>query len=210
MNIKSLITTFAIAASLTVASAKPVVEFNASASVSVGTPCHEPAPAPAPVVRDHRDRFDGNYTVGYWHARRPMPTPEPIVTNSKVLLKDGFALKTDYVGPMGSVDGRRGWGLVALTQPTRIEKSQTNREDFLVGGQLIHTIQLRGVTGSTMITRVSIEFMDEQNAQAYNPNVAIGANGTINIEIKNPQRRIKRIFVYGASSPNGTFQILAA
>ena len=207
MNIKSLITTFAIVASSTAASARPVVDFNASASVSVGSaPCHEPEPAPAPVVRDHR--YDGNGYVSYWRARRPMP--EPMVTNSKVLLKDGFALKTDYVGPMGSVEGRRGWGLVALTQPTRIEKSQTNREDFLVGGQLIHTIQLRGVTGSTMITRVSIEFMDEQNAQAYNPNVAIGANGTINIEIRNPQRRIKRIFVYGTSSPNGTFQILAA
>jgi len=101
--------------------------------------------------------------------------------------------------------------MVPLTQPTRIENTITHREDFILMGNAGHvrTLQLRGVRGSTFVSKVTIEFMNEQ-AQLVNVSRHLSAGEALDIAIKGSGRGIKRIFVYGSSGPGAMYQLLGA
>ena len=217
LNIKSLITALAIAGgSSSAALADSNVTFRADAHWSYGTP------APV-VVRDHRapvavddDCNESPVVATRWtgYGYRPVYQQEPAIWNpNNTVLRDrfGVAKVTQYSGPLMSLEGRRAYGFVALTQPTRIEHTQSNREDFLLMGNygFIRTLQLRGLRGSTVVSKVTIEFMNDQ-AQVMNINQTLGAGSSININVQGAGRRIKRIFVYGQSGPAAMYQILAA
>jgi hypothetical protein len=218
MKIRSLITALAIAGgSSSAALADTSVSFNANASWGYG-PSSQPV-----IVRDHRapvadDDCDNTSPVvqtrwtGYGY--RPVLQTEPPIWNpGNKLLHDRFgnATTTQYDGPVFSLSGRRSYGLVPLTQPTRVENSITDREDFLILGQtgMVRALQLRGMRGSTFVKRVTIEFMNEE-AQIITPNQMVTAGGAINISVKNPGRGIKRIFVYGESGPGAMYQFFGA
>jgi hypothetical protein len=211
LNLKSLITTLAIVgATGSVASAKPSVSFNASASWSYGTPAQ-------PVVRDHRTVVADDdcvtpapiapvyqpvvYRQG---ARLWRPRPEPVLTIDNV--KHTGATAEDYIGSIASINGR--YGLTALTEPTKVDNS---REDFYIMGQRLKTLQLRNTVGSTFVKQVTIEFMDD-SAQVVQLNRTLSqTSGAITINVKNQDhRQIKRIFVYGQTAYNSAYQIFAA
>jgi len=217
MKIRTLITALAIAGgSSSAALADSNVTFRANATWSYGTP----APAPV-IVRDHRAPVDDDcnespVVAARWtrHGYRPVYQTEPAIWNpgNKVVRnRFGEAAVTEYQGPVFSLDGRRAYGMVPLTQPTRIENTITDREDFMILGQagVVHTLQLRGIRGSTFVSRVSIEYMNEQ-AQVVTPNLRLDAGSVFNIDIARPGLRIKRIFVYGSSGPGAMYQLLGA
>ncbi|MEO8706865.1 MAG: hypothetical protein ABI867_42960 [Kofleriaceae bacterium] len=112
---------------------------------------------------------------------------------------------SEYIGPVGS---KQGWGLIALTQPTRIDNS---REDFTIGGDkgAFNTLQLRATAGSSYIRKVSIEFAD--NARQYiEVNRALdGRNPTLSLDLAGNNRQIKRIFVYGTTANASAYQLFA-
>jgi len=217
MKIRTLITALAIAGgSSSAALADSAVTFRANATWSYGTP----APAPV-IVRDHRAPVDDDcnespVVAARWttHGYRPVYQTEPAIwnPNTKVLRnRYGEATVTEYSGPVFSLDGRRAYGMVPLTQPTRIENTITHREDFILMGNAGHvrTLQLRGVRGSTFVSKVTIEFMNEQ-AQLVNVSRHLSAGEALDIAIKGSGRGIKRIFVYGSSGPGAMYQLLGA
>jgi len=217
MKIHSLITALAIAGgSSSAALADSNVTFNANATWSYGTS------APV-VVRDHRLPVDDDCTTpspvvqttgwtGYGY--RPVIRPEPQIWNPNnrlIVNRFGTAMGTMYTGRLFSLDGRRAYGMVPLSEPTRIERTATDREDFMFMGNAGHvrTLQLRGLRGSTFVTKVTIQFMNEQ-AQVVNVSRDLGAGGALNINIEGAGRGIKRIFVYGRSGPGAMYQLLGA
>jgi hypothetical protein len=217
MKIRTLITALAIAGgSSSAALADSAVTFRANATWSYGTP----APAPV-IVRDHRAPVDDDcnespVVAARWttNGYRPVYQTEPAIWNpNNKVIRDRFgtAKSTQYAGPVFSLDGRRAYGMVPLTQPTRIENTQTDREDFILMGSAGHvrTLQLKGVRGSTFVTKVTIEFMNEQ-AQVVNVSRSLSAGAAINIGIEGSGRGIKRIFVYGQSGPGAMYQLLGA
>ena len=209
MKIRSLITALAIAGgSSSAALADTNVSFGANASWSYGPSYSQPV-----VVRDHRTPVDDDCTtpvVGVDY--RPVYQQPPVWNPYTRVVKDryGAPLMTQYIGPVFSREGRRQFGMIALTLPTRLE-NPTQREDFMICADkgLIRTLQIKGVSGSTFVRRVSIEFMSGR-AQAINTNRMVGANGAINIDIQGARRGIKRIFVYGDSGPGAMYQIFGA
>jgi len=218
MKIYSLITALAIAGgSSSAALADTSVSFNANASWSYGSP--------SVVVRDHRTVDDDDCNTpapspvvqtawhGYGYGYRPVLQTEPPIWNpSNKVLRDryGNAAVTQYEGPVFSLSGRRAYGMVPLTQPTRIENTITDREDFLILGQAgrVHALQLRGVRGSTFVTRITVEYTSGP-AQVITPNRSLDAAGAITINLASGSP-IKRIFVYGQSGPGALYQILGA
>lgn len=221
MKIHSLITALAIAGgSSSAALADSSVTFNANASWSYGSPSYsQPV-----VVRDHRtpvadddcvDNTTSPVVQTRWtgYGYRPVIQTEPPIWNpSNKVLRDryGNAAVTQYDGPVFSLSGRRAFGLVPLTQPTRIENTLTDREDFLILGQAgpVRALQLRSVRGSTFVTRITVEFQSGP-ALILTPNRSVDANGAMNINLVN-RSPIKRIFVYGSSGPGALYQILGA
>jgi hypothetical protein len=220
MNIQSLITTFAIVSASSVASAKPVVSFDASATASWN---YGPSAQPQPpvIVRDHREldddddyvttrtpgvdaridgRFDGRFDNRWRHRHEPAPI---FINNTKYVAWNA----ADYVGPLGFIDGRRSYGLTALTAPTKVEYK---REDFYIMGKgRFDTLQLRNTVGSTFVKQVTIEFMDD-SAQVVPLNATLDRyNSAITIDVKGRNRPIKRIFVYGQTANNSAYQIFA-
>jgi len=215
MKIHSLITALAIAGgSSSAALADSNISVHANATWSYGTP------APV-VVRDHRTPVDDDCTESpvvatHWtgYGYRPVYQQEPAFWNpgNKILRnKFGQAAVTEYDGPVFSLSGRRAYGMVPLTNPTRIENTITDREDFLMLNRagLVRTLQLRGLRGSTFVSKVTIEFTNEQ-AQIFNANQTLGAGSVLNINVQGAGRGIKRIFVYGSSGPGAMYQLLGA
>ena len=204
MNIKSLITSFAVvAATSTAALAAPTYTFGASASVSVGSP------APV-VVRDHRIVDDGcedpalvtpvTYRQPQLDATWYRPAPQPIFIRNTQL----FPHSSQYIGPVGTM-GRSNL-MIALSQPTRIDNG---REDFLIRQGGFDTVMLRGNLGSTFVQKVTIEFMDD-SAQVINVNRALGASQSITLDVRGQNRQVKRIFVYGTSGSRSAYQLFAS
>ena len=216
MKIHTLITALAIAGgSSSAALADSAVTFRANATWSYG------APAPAPViVRDHRAPVDDDCyespVATQWagYGYRPVQQIEPAIWNpNNRVLRDRFgtAMGTMYTGPLFSLEGRRAYGLVPLSEPTRIERTATDREDFMFMGNAGHvrTLQLRGLRGSTFVSKVTIQFMNEQ-AQVMNISRELDAGEVLNINVEGAGRGIRRIFVYGRSGPGAMYQLLGA
>jgi hypothetical protein len=219
MNIQSLITTFAIVSASSVASAKPVVSFDASATASwnYGPSAQPQAPV---IVRDHREldddddyvttrtpgvdaridghfdgRFDGRFNHRWGRPYQPAPM---IITNARANPRYG----SEYIGALSATS----FGLI--TEPTRIVNE---REDFILMGRgALNTVQLRSVAGQSFINKVTIEFMDE-SAQVVPVNATLDRNnGAITIDVRGRNRAIKRIFVYGQTANNSAYQLVAS
>lgn len=201
MKIKSLVATFAlVAATSSVALAKPVVSVQANASWSVGSP--------VTVVRDHRTLDDdcdhsnsAPVTAAHWGFQRPVYEQPLLLSNTTV-----YAHSSLYTGPIGTMSQ---WsrGLIALSQPTRIDNG---REDFVIRQGGFDMLQLRGTLGSTYISKVTIDFGDGIGAQVINVNRTLGAGQAFSLDIQGRNRTVKRILVYGSSSHRSAYQLFAA
>ena len=199
MKIKTLVATLAVvAATSSVAFADSTVSFQAKASLNLGSP--------AVVVRDHRtiETCDTHYiapkpivTTAAWHQYRPIqPAPRPVfIDNTNGTL---------YTGSIGYVGHSN--AMVALSAPTRFE---AGREDFILRQDGFDTLQLRGVSGWTFISKVTVDFQDGIRAQVVNVNRWVAAGQAITLDIKGRDRFVKRVLVYGQSRPGSAYQLFA-
>ncbi|MEO8706927.1 MAG: hypothetical protein ABI867_43270 [Kofleriaceae bacterium] len=168
-------------------------------------PCTTPAPPvyqtpvyQAPVYQTPVYQQTSQY--GAWHPSRPVYEQPLAISNTKI-----FAHSSEYIGPFGTMG--RGWGLVALSQPTRIDNG---REDFIVRQGGFNTIQLRATAGSSFIRQVTIEFMDE-SAQVIQLQKTLDRRApAINLDVRGSNRQVKRILVYGSTATNSSYQVFAA
>jgi hypothetical protein len=184
MNIKTLITSFAIvAATSTVALADRVASFNASASWSY---------SPTAFVRDHRIVASGPV----YSARHP--DCRLVINNTRI-----YPQYSEYIGALGTMG--RGYGMVALSEPTRIDNG---REDFNVRRGGFDALQLRGIAGTSFIREVRVEFMDT-SGQVIPVKGWLENGASINLDIKGSNRQVKRILVYGTTSVNSSYQLFA-
>lgn len=217
MNLKALITTFALLGSTSVAMARPAtfsVSARASASWNFGTGYGQ-----APVVRDHR-------------GPRPVVAP-PVVTDGghehcdsepeeRMMFPDNNALTSDasvYKGPVPAASRRNGaasfeYGFpasrqwAALTAPTRIDQGRQFIADLPEIGKFT-TVRLQNVTGTTAIGDVLIRFANGGEQIVHVNQKLDRSNPTIEIRLQGGSRALQGFVINGSSAYGSAYQVLA-
>jgi len=200
MNIKALITSIVVLASSSAAMAAP--GFQASASVDADASWR------TGWTRDHRH----DVAPAPQDARNPYRAPEPTRIAPIAVPADPTNVRigpkaSTYSGPIGQA--RRGWsGMVALTEPTRIEAGS---EYFAIGPQAgrFDTLRLVGVRGASHIIKVAVQFQNGKTQLVTFDRTLDARSPSLSIDLEGTRRQILRVIVYGTSGPHATYQILA-
>ena len=210
MNIKALITTFAIIGSSSVAMARPAT-FTADAQVSWTFGNTSPRPV---VIRDHRSQ----------PVQQPVRYEQPVryyddFRNERLMFPSNNVLTEDasvYKGPFPVANNRAHlkynyytsqqpqW--ISITAPTRIDRGRQFISDIPDFGA-VSRMRLLGNAGQTSIEKVLVRFADGgEQVVTINRNLRI--NQSIDFQL-NGARKVAALVVYGASSNGAAYQVLA-
>jgi hypothetical protein len=204
MNIKALITTFALIGSASVAMARPATfTVNAEASWSFGT---RTSSNDRVVIRDHRGRVN-------------QPAPQPIyddVRDERVMFPSNNVLTEDasvYKGPLPAArtgyygHSYRPTSWITVTAPTRIDRGRQFISDLPDFGT-VSRVRLVSNAGQTSIEKVLVRFADG-GEQVVTLNRSLNRwYQTLDFQL-NGARKVASFVVYGSSSNGAAYQILA-
>ncbi len=213
MNIKTLITTFALLGSSSIAMARPAAfSASASASWSFNTGRH----TSAPVIRDHRgpdrqvDGYHGYESYDSTGCNEPMMFP-----NNNALTSDASI----YKGPLPAARSSEGYGRdeygfsmprtwLALTAATRIDHGRQFITDIPDLGAFT-TVRLQNVAGMTSIGAVLVRFANgEEQTVQVNQDLSRN-NPVVEIRLKGGARILHGFVINGSSAYGSAYQVFA-
>lgn len=209
MNIKALITTFALIGSSSAAMARPATfTVNAEAAWSFGT---RTSTNDRVIIRDHRPGRVMPAPVQHYPVQQPVYGD---VRDERMMYPSNNVLTEDasvYKGPLPTArygyNQYRSSTWITVTAPTRIDRGRQFISDLPDFG-LVSRVRLVSNAGQTSIEKVLVRFADG-GEQVVTLNRSLNRwYQTIDFQL-NGARKVASFVVYGSSSNGAAYQILA-